>query len=191
MLKGKEVALRPVEQADLGLLTSWWNDAAFRDAPASHWPIRPQEMERRIAKKPNYSKSGEFMIVLTETLRGSNEVRVGHIAFFELIKIVVCRCFDIGFSVHPDHQRKGYATQAGRLLIDKLFNSRPIHRIQAHCRVSNTASQRVLEKLGMTREGTLRGFARAGGKYEDASLYSILRPEWGSTESYTKRFGGL
>jgi RimJ/RimL family protein N-acetyltransferase len=76
-------------------------------------------------------------------------------------------------------------------LIDKLFNSQPAHRIQAHCLATNTASQRVLEGAGMTCEATLRGLAFSAGQYRDVSLYSILRPEWCDTSSYAARFGGL
>ncbi|MHC4610463.1 MAG: GNAT family N-acetyltransferase [Planctomycetota bacterium] len=93
--------------------------------------------------------------------------------------------------VHPEHRKHGYATQAVRLLIDKLFNSQPAHRIQAHCLATNTASQRVLEGAGMTCEATLRGLAFSAGQYRDVSLYSILRPEWCDTSSYAARFGGL
>jgi hypothetical protein len=76
MLIGKTVALRPVEKGDLAVLTDWLNDPLFVDEPGTRWPIRPRELEKRMAKKPDYAKSGEFLIVLTHTLRGPEEVPV-------------------------------------------------------------------------------------------------------------------
>ncbi|HUU82496.1 MAG TPA: GNAT family protein [Phycisphaerae bacterium] len=191
MLRGKNVALRPVEPRDVELLTSWWNDPAFIEGAAGRWPTRSQEVAKRVAKKPNYDKLGEFLIVSADTLGTDRETPLGHIAFSAPLRLPTCDCREIGFGINPDHRRRGYATQAARLLIDRLFSAQQVHRIQAHCRVENVASQRVLEGAGMTREGTLRGFAYLAGRYLDVDLYSILRPEWGDRQSYADRFGGL
>ena len=191
MLCGKTVALRPVAPSDVELLVSWFNAPAFFDSAAGRWPTRAKEIEAHAAKAPNYNKRGEFLVVLADTRGTPDETPVGHIMFDVPTRFPACRCFEIGFGTHPDHRRKGYATQAARLLIDQLFNAQRCHRIQAHCLADNLASQRVIEGLGMTREGILRGFAYRGGCYNDVCLYSILRPDWADSPSYAKRFGGL
>jgi RimJ/RimL family protein N-acetyltransferase len=63
-------------------------------------------------------------------------------------------------------------------MTDYLFLTKDIRRIQATTDIRNIASQRVLEKAGFQREGTLRkaGFIR--GQWQDDYLYSILREEW-------------
>jgi len=51
-------------------------------------------------------------------------------------------------------------------------------RIQARCFIENTASARVMEKLGMTYEGTLRKSWNLKGEHQDLKMYSILKDEF-------------
>ena len=64
---------------------------------------------------------------------------------------------EIGWTIHRDHWRKGYAKEAGRACIDYVFKdlgwSRVIHTIQD----GNVASMRTAEALGSSREYTLDG----------------------------------
>ena len=191
MLIGQTVSRRPVDTSDVPLLAGWWNDPRMFEPDEARWPTRAADLEARMAKKPNYEKSGEFMVVLSETLGTDSETIVGHHGFLTSSRIPVLRCFEIGFSTHPDHRRKGYATLAGRLLINQLFNATGVHRIQAHGRTTNIGSQRVMENIGMTREATLRGCTYFSGAYHDVHLYSILRPDWADGQTYAARFGGL
>ncbi len=191
MLRGKQVALRPVDQRDLELITRWWNEPDFREGAASRWPARAQEIEERLTRKIRYDKEAHFLICLTEGAGTERETPVGDISFSMPFKLPVFRCYEIGFSVHPDFRRRGYATQAARLLIDRLFNAHPVQRVQAHCRVGNEPSRRVLEAAGMTQEGTMRSAVFLDGQYVDVCFYSILRPEWGDTSTYAERYGGL
>ena len=62
---------------------------------------------------------------------------------------------EIGFTIAPRYQGRGYATEAVRLLVGYLF-ARGKHRITACCDARNAASAAVLERLGMRREGHLR-----------------------------------
>jgi ribosomal-protein-alanine N-acetyltransferase len=52
-----------------------------------------------------------------------------------------------------------------------------LNRIQARCVAENTASARVMEKVGMTYEGTLRASEYIKGAFRDMKIYSILRRE--------------
>jgi RimJ/RimL family protein N-acetyltransferase len=59
-----------------------------------------------------------------------------------------------------------------------LFLSKESRRIQAHTDLRNVASQKVLEKVGFKKEGTLRKNFFVRGEWRDAYVYSILREEW-------------
>jgi RimJ/RimL family protein N-acetyltransferase len=191
MLIGKTVALRPVEKSDVPLLTRWWNDPAAFDSSAARWPTRSAEIEARVARKPNYEKRGEFLVVLTETLGTDHETAVGHYSYISPFRFPLSRCLEIGYSTFVEHRRKGYAAMAGRLLVNQLFNATQVHRIQAHCLTTNGPSQRVMEAIGMTHEATLRGFIYESGIYHDVHLYAIVRPEWKDCDSYAARSGSL
>ena len=63
-------------------------------------------------------------------------------------------------------------------MIDYLFLTKDIVRIQAVVNVDNISSQRALEKAGFKREGRLRKALWVRGVWKDAYIYSILREEW-------------
>ena len=73
---------------------------------------------------------------------------------------------------------RGYATEAAAALCDYAFGALEVHRIAAQHLLRNPASGRVMQKLGMRREGVLRGAVRKWGRFEDIALYAALAPEW-------------
>ncbi len=85
---------------------------------------------------------------------------------------------EIGYAIAPAHSGRGFATAICRAIIDLVFSHLPLNRIQAHYLAGNLASGRVMEKSGMTREGTLRLFIVHRGQPTDVIMYSILREEW-------------
>lgn len=87
---------------------------------------------------------------------------------------------EIGYALAPWHWKNGYTTEAARMLIDHLFKNTEIERVEARCKTFNIASARVMEKVGMTYEGTLRSHTFYNGMYYDMKFYSILRSEWSS-----------
>jgi RimJ/RimL family protein N-acetyltransferase len=89
------------------------------------------------------------------------------------------RCLAFGIALLPQHRGKGHGTESQRLLVDRLFTTTETYRVQTDTAVDNPAEQRALEKIGMVREGIVRGAEYRNGRYYDHILYSILRPEWG------------
>jgi RimJ/RimL family protein N-acetyltransferase len=85
---------------------------------------------------------------------------------------------DIGYVLARDAWGQGYATEATRALLTFGFQSLALHRIWATCDVENSMSARVLDKIGMRREGELRHAVRRRGEWRDSYLYAILEPEW-------------
>jgi ribosomal-protein-alanine N-acetyltransferase len=85
---------------------------------------------------------------------------------------------DLGYVLHRRHWGRGYATETIGALLGFGFERLALHRIWATCDVENRASARVLEKVGMRREGHLRQNVRRKGEWRDSYLYAILAPEW-------------
>jgi RimJ/RimL family protein N-acetyltransferase len=191
MIVGKNVTLRPLDPGDLDWLSSWWNTAEYLLDNPGRWPSRPMDLERELRKKPNFDKGGKFAIVSSDPTDAGEALPLGYIHFLVPTRQEALFCYEIGYSILPEHRGSGYATQAGRLMVDQLFNSTRVFRIQAHCLSSNDASRQVLEKIGMIREGTLRGLCFAAGQQLDVEMLSILRSEWVDTPSYAGRFGQL
>ena len=85
---------------------------------------------------------------------------------------------EIGFTIRPEFQGRGYATEAARLLLAYLFGARGKHRVRADCDARNPASAAVLERIGMRREGWLRESTWFKGEWTDDLLYAMLDREW-------------
>ncbi len=88
------------------------------------------------------------------------------------------RTGEIGYAVHPDHWGQGLGTEIARLLLDLGFGRFGLHRVFATCDPRNVGSGRVLQKVGMTREGRLRHTALIRDGWRDSDVYSILEHEW-------------
>jgi RimJ/RimL family protein N-acetyltransferase len=68
------------------------------------------------------------------------------------LKSLESRQGEIGWSLHPDAQGRGLATEGAREMLRIGFDELGLHRIVAGCDSRNTASLRVMERLGMRRE---------------------------------------
>ena len=84
----------------------------------------------------------------------------------------------IGYCFNRHYWKKGYATEAARRLLMFGFDELQLHRICATCDPQNKGSVRVLEKVGMRREGRLREHKWVKGRWRDSFLYAILSQEW-------------
>jgi RimJ/RimL family protein N-acetyltransferase len=83
---------------------------------------------------------------------------------------------EVGYWLLREAQGRGVATRSVQAAIDDAF-ANGIWRIEAHVRVGNTASERVLERLGFEREGIKRKYLRHDGERVDATLFSLLAPD--------------
>lgn len=99
--------------------------------------------------------------------------KIGHIGGWMRGKTM-----EMGYAVVPDERGKGYGTEAIQLMVDYLFLTKDIVRIQVSTDVENTASRRALEKARFIKEGTMRKSWYTRGNYRDHYLYSILKEEW-------------
>ena len=88
------------------------------------------------------------------------------------------RALELGYALAEPYWGRGLIAEAGRAVIDYAFASTDALRVQAHHMAENVASGRVLEKLGLTREGTLRQALWHRGRAWDIVVYSLLRAEW-------------
>ena len=92
--------------------------------------------------------------------------------------------WELGYVFNLRYQGKGYATEASRALVNDAFMNKKAHRVIARCNVLNTASWKLLERLGMRREGHLIQnvwFKRdRNGQpiWADSFEYGILKAEW-------------
>ncbi|MFG2057942.1 GNAT family N-acetyltransferase [Micromonospora sp. NPDC048930] len=81
---------------------------------------------------------------------------------------------EIGYVVHADHWGRGLGTEIAGLLLRLAFEQVGLHRVEATTRPDHVASYRVLEKIGMRREGISRDHLLVRGQWWDSVRYAIL-----------------
>jgi len=172
LLEGKLVNLRVIEKDNLPLLADWSNDIEFF---SDMWfpQMSKTEWEKRY---DGFTPDTKWFFI--EKKDGS---RIGTIFHF-----LNGNYMEIGYILAPNERKKGYGSEAIKIIVDYLFLSKQLVRVQAITGVDNFASCRVLEKAGFTKEGIMRksGFIR--GEWKDGFLYSILREEWKEPRILTK-----
>jgi len=92
------------------------------------------------------------------------------------------RTSEMGWVIHSDFWGQGYGTEIGLALLRHGFESLSLHRIVAKCDSSNHGSYRIMEKLGMRREGLFvesrANKDNSGSPFSDELAYAILEREW-------------
>lgn len=100
---------------------------------------------------------------------------IGHIVFHPWFGE---HTHEIGWIFNSSHQNKGYATEAARAMLQYGFEVLNMHRVIATCQPENIPSYRVMEKLGMRREGHFKQCIPYGDVWWDEYYYAMLRSEW-------------
>lgn len=85
---------------------------------------------------------------------------------------------EVWYKIHPDYWRKGFASESLNCVLDFAFNKLNLHRVEAGCAIENVGSIKVLEKVGMTREGIGRKILPLSTGWSDNYSYSILEEEY-------------
>ena len=85
---------------------------------------------------------------------------------------------ELGYWIGRDYWGRGICTEAAREVVRYSFEELKLHRVYAGHFASNPASGRVLERVGMQREGCLRQHHIKCGEYEDRIEFGMLADEW-------------
>ncbi|MGC4044126.1 MAG: GNAT family N-acetyltransferase [Armatimonas sp.] len=171
-LPGKRVCLRALEESDV--------DAIFRlfsDPEAMRYWSFPAYTERAQAE--------EHLARHTERINDGNVIAWGIAKDQELIGTVALHKLDfeqgrceLGYMLGRSHWGQGLASEAISLALDYAFGRLHLRRLEADIDPRNTASQKLLEKLGFQQEGYLRERWNVEGEISDSALFGLLRREW-------------
>jgi RimJ/RimL family protein N-acetyltransferase len=173
-----QVRLRPIEEADLDELVRFSTDPealgefewmGFRD---------PGTWRRRWEKDGWIGDPATALAVVT-----ADGALVGFVNQRECSEGGNQQaCFEIGVAVLPEHRGRGLGTAAQRVLVELLWATTQVHRIQARTEAENVVEQRALEKIGFEREGRMREVLYRAGRWRDGLMYGLLRPEPAPTD---------
>ncbi len=85
---------------------------------------------------------------------------------------------EMGYSIAEPYWGQGLVPEAAAALVRLVFGEYAVERLQARVFVGNESSERVMAKLGFTREGVLRRSIHRRGQWWDIAMWSMLRTEW-------------
>ena len=85
---------------------------------------------------------------------------------------------EIGFGVAPKYWKQGFGSEIAAAVLDAAFQHFKLHRVAGQCSPDNTGSIRIMQKLGLAREGLLRDIHFARGKWWSTLIYGILDQEY-------------
>jgi len=175
-IETERLLLRPCEPRDLDVM------ADIRSRPDVvrylYWNIQTHgEVAEALAKRMTMTaleKEGDGMVVAAE-LKDTGEM-IGDVVLQWISE--EHRQGETGFVFHPDFQGKGFAFEAGREMLRLGFEELGLHRIIGRCDARNTASARLMERLGMRQEAHFRENERFKGEWGDELIYAMLDREW-------------
>jgi RimJ/RimL family protein N-acetyltransferase len=175
-LETERLALRPFEEGDLGGLYAMQSNAEVArwlyDEPRTLEETRAL-LERKVAAV-EFSTEDEWVSAAVIECEGGQ--LVGDVALHW--ESAQHKTGELGFIFDPAYQGRGYATEAARAFLAFGFEGMGFHRVIGRAEARNTASIRVLEKLGMRREALLVENEWVKGEWQSEVVYAMLEHEW-------------
>lgn len=173
-LSTARLRLRPFAETDTGAIFALQSSSRvlrFWDAPP--WKTRAQA-ERFITVCSQMEREGAGARLAIE--RAADNVFVGWCSLSKWEPDY--RSARLGYCLDDSAWGQGFATEAAGAVLQWAFDTLDLNRVQAEVDTRNTASSRVLEKLGFVREGMLREDCIVEGEISDSFVYGLLRREW-------------
>jgi [ribosomal protein S5]-alanine N-acetyltransferase len=170
ILETERLVLRPFTPTDEAAVQQLAGDARIaRGTDAVPHPYPLQAARDWIAGQPaSFASLKE--IVYAVTLASTADL-VGAISLLNISRRDSRA--ELGFWVGVQHWSQGYCTEAASALVDHAHRAHGLSKIVGRCLAWNTASARVMEKLGMEREGCLAKQVFRDGRFEDQLLFAV------------------
>ena len=179
ILTTERLLLRPFTLDDVGDVLEYTNDPEWARYQVNIPPL------------PYTRKDTEALVAMFSN--PAQWVKIGMLQMFAIVfdgKVIGNICLnqrdedrknervELAYSLSRQHWGKGLMTEAARAVMNLAFQTYSFNRMFAYCDPRNVRSRRVLEKLGMKREGQLRSHLKWNGEFRDQAYYGILRSEW-------------
>ena len=128
-----------------------------------------------LRQRREWSKGEAFVLFIVDPV--GDEAIIGRIALTGVMRGAFLSAH-LGYWIDQEHQRKGYMTEAVREVTRFAFDALGLHRVQAAVMPHNTASLRVLEKLGFRKEGESPRYLQIAGRWADHVVFAVTAEEW-------------
>jgi [ribosomal protein S5]-alanine N-acetyltransferase len=174
MIETKRLIVRPFSPEDAMDLYEYLSEPVIY----TFEPGKPVSIEEAESMARKRSEGNDFLAV---ELKDKKKM-IGHL-YFKPAEPLRLLTWELGYIFNPKFQRSGFGSEAAAALTASGFEKFNIHRIMARCNPQNTASWKLLERVGFKREGSFRKFGfvhtdeNGAPIWTDAYEYSLLRED--------------
>jgi RimJ/RimL family protein N-acetyltransferase len=173
-LETERLLLRPPTLADAAVITRLANDKEVADGVLSiPHPYTQEDAEAFITRAQESLINGDGYVFAI--IRKADQTFLGCMGIHPQYEH---KQAEIGYWFGRAYWGQGYATETGKRIVQFGFEALDLNRIHARHFTRNPASGRVMQKMGMRYEGTLRQEILKNGEFLDTACYSILRSEY-------------
>ena len=178
-IETERLILRRFEYSDCGsVFANWASDEEVQKMYSEPVYSTPEAVKGLLDKYISaYEKEDCYRWAVIERKSGQC---IGQIAYFLVDS--KNHLAEIEYCIGQQFQCRGFATEAAKAVIDFGFRNMNLHKVQICTKTINAPSKRVIEKCGLTYEGTLRDYFYMDGKYVGRLYFSILRDEYENRE---------
>src|SRR5262245_18205106 len=168
------IRLRPIEPGDWEVFYRWNQDDEMTRAVDRVWFPQSRETVRRQAEEASLQRPEND--AFTWVIENAEGAVVGSISTHNCDRRT--GTFAYGISVLPEHQRRGYASEAIALVLRYYFEELGYQKVTVNVFDFNAASIRLHERLGFRQEGRLRRMTFTRGRHHDALVFGLTAEEF-------------
>ncbi len=170
IIRTRRLLLRPFTFGDAEDIYTYANDEEWSRFLPLPSPYRFKDAEEFVARciLRDWDETPSFAIELKDAVIGAIELQVDAKSSIASMHYAIAR----------KHWNRGLMTEAAKAVMDWGFEGFELEKVYSWADVRNTGSWRVMEKIGMTREGILRSHGVNRDERCDFCYYGILREEW-------------
>ncbi|WP_045120092.1 GNAT family N-acetyltransferase [Haliangium ochraceum] len=162
--------LRPLREDDADALHSVFSDAEVM----TYWSSGPHQSREQTRAYVRGNVTGDVYSTWAMGARGGDDTALGWVVLHHHRKGLA----EIGYVLRRDHWGRGLTREAVAAVLEHAFTAVGYRRIKADVDPDNAGSNRLLEALGFTREGVLRGEWETHIGVRDSVIWGLLRDEW-------------
>ena len=177
--QGKNIRLRAIEPSDAVSFYAWDQDSDMGRYLDRVWQPVSLESQKRWTERASAQEPGDEFFFVIENQAGE---MVGSISSHHCDRRT--GVFSYGVAVQADFQRRGYGSEAIRMVLRYFFEELRYQKVNVEIHSDNPASAHLHESLGFQLEGRVRRSVYSGGQFLDNLIYGMTTEEFrGSTQT--------
>jgi ribosomal-protein-alanine N-acetyltransferase len=167
ILQSKKVFLRPPTVEDFAEISALYKASRQFHRGLVQAPIKKKAFDKYIVQSE--LDASEYFLIC----RSQDDKIAGSINLSQIFRGNFKNAY-LGYYLAEEFSRKGYMTEAVRLILRFAFRHLKLHRLEANVQPGNAASIAVLQKTGFTKEGFSQKYLKIGGRWRDHERWAII-----------------